>query len=149
MGMQQLADSLNFFIETRDYPNSVFTVAATSTSTQTGSDITNTNNGAIFFVTLTSVVATATVRVMLEGKDPISSRYVTIASVSLDGLSVTTTGNATQVIYVYPGAVTPGGAGQVFGVPLPRTFRMKASITVINATATSAVAMTVGMNPVR
>ncbi len=149
MGVMQLIDSLNFYIETRDLPSAVFSVTATSTSTQTGSDQTNTSPGALFHVSFVTVAATATVRVMIQAKDPVSGLYAVMASVSIDELSVTTTGNLNRLLYVYPGAGTPGGTATAVGVPLSRIFRVQASITVINATATSAVALNVGMTPLK
>lgn len=145
-----LVDELDFYADTRDV-GAVLTVTATSTGTQNGVDTSNTGTGALFYVAFTSVVATATVRVNIQAKDPVSGLYITFASLSLDNVSVTTTANALSALYVYPGAFAAGGnaAGLggigVNGVSMPRVFRVQASITVINATATSAVAMTVGM----
>lgn len=143
----KVLDSANLYVENTDLSTAVLTVTATSTATKNGADQTNLlHTGGLFYVVFTSVVATSTVRVNVQGKDPISGNYITVASVSIDAVSVTTNGNASQAIYVYAGAV--GGNANVFGVPLPRTYRVQASITVINATATSAVTMTIGQSKI-
>jgi hypothetical protein len=144
-GVNTPVDELDFYLDTRDISGPVLNVTATSTQTVNGADLQNTGPGAVFYVSFVSVVATATVRVNLQAKDPVSSLYFTIASLSVDGISVTTTGNPLQALYVMPGAATAPTNGTLVQLPMPRTFRVQASITVINATATSAVAMKVGM----
>jgi hypothetical protein len=125
------------------------TVTATSTSTQNGgSTFNNSYRGAQFPVIFTSVVATCTVRINIQQTDT-SGYFFTIASLSIDNVS---TGQGSvgaphpqnSLLVVYPGAIA--GNQTTVGEPLPGQFRVQASITVINTTATSAVAFFVNFD---
>jgi len=150
-GVNTQIDEVNIFVAAQDL--TALTITATSTSTQNSSDITNygMHKGGIFYVAFVSVLATSTIRINIQGKDPVSGGYLTLASLSIDGISVTTTGNAAQSILIYLGCATVAVNGSnvnlSVGIPLPKIFRVQASITVL-ATATSAVAMTVGMSKI-
>lgn len=143
-GVNTLIDSLNFFVQSRDI--TVLTVTATATSTQTGSDQVNTlHKGAIFNVAFTTISATCTVRIAIQGRDDVAGVYYTIASLSLDGI---TTGNLTSLsstnpIYVYPGIATTQYSGQGVNTVLPQKFRAIASI---GGATTSLAAVSFNLN---
>lgn len=143
-------DRLGFFIDNSQATGNSLVVTATSTSTQFGASVLNTSyRGGFFSVDFTSVVATCTVKILLQSKDP-GGYFYTVASMSVDNVS---TGQGSvgaphannALLIVYPGA-TGGSNNTTIGEPLPGIFRTIASITVINLTTTSAVAFTLGYN---
>lgn len=130
MGNVTQIDSANIFVENTD--STVLTVSGSATGTYTGSDFTNLQNrGARFYIAFTSIFATSTVRINIQNKDSMSGLYMTVATVSLDGL---TTGNKVTVnsALLYPGilAASVSVAGETpFGFPVSRVMRVIASIT--------------------
>ena len=147
-GVNTLVDELDFYMETRDIAGSVLTIVSTATQTVNGVTVQQTGAGAIFYINPNPILATCTARYNLIANDPVSGRVFVLASLSLDGLAVTTTGNGFQILYVTPQAATgingTGATVTTFVQPLPRNLRVQASITVASS-ATGAYSGTVGM----
>jgi len=156
-GVNILIDSANIFVEHFVYltatgsVGSALTVNASATGTYNGTDIvTQTHKGGRFFISMTTIGATCTVRFNLQSKDPLSGLYVTVASLSLDSL---TTGNINTIfaMNVYPGigASNANSAAEWgFNETFSKTMRLQASITATASVGGAAVTMAVGLNKV-
>jgi len=97
--------------------------SAARTTTQTGSDQTNRNARGIAVVLDMTAVGTGSVTLTIEGKDPLSGKYVTL----LAGIAVTT--NSTNVYTVYPGYAATANVSA--NAALWRTWRV--NVTANNA----------------
>ena len=131
-GVNTLVDEVNIFVQAQDI--TALIVSVTVTGTFNGEDIINygLHKGGYFVIGMASMNATSTVRMNIQGKDAASGGYYTIASLSVDAVSVTTTGNLAQAILIYPAIASLGVNGaniQTIGVPLPKVYRVQASIT--------------------
>jgi len=147
--VQTATDVADFFVGSLDLPLTTLAVtvavalniSATAGSTNNSLDQTNTlHKGAWFFLNVASIsVNTATLAVQLNGKNPQGGGYITLARLSLDGI---TNGNANSPmpIGVYPGFTAPtqpAASGtnpisgvQGFSIPLPKIFQVQASLTI-------------------
>lgn len=145
-----LIDSLNFFVQAADQATSILTVTASATGTFTGVSLTNTlHKGGMFFINLTTVAATCTVRFNLMGIDPVSGGSGVIGNISLDAIS---TGNIGNISWqVYPGIVTTVGTTNVEyhnnGIFSQKIF-LQASITATASAGGAAVSFTTGLSKV-
>lgn len=153
MGVEVLKDSVNIYVQAQDIAGLTISGISATGTTFNGSDLTNTwHKGAYFLVAMASMNATATVRVQIQGKDSISGLYYTITSLSIDAVSVTTTGNLAQTICIYPAIATVAAAGgnitQAVGLPLPKTFRVQASLSFQASATANASNMTVSVNKI-
>jgi hypothetical protein len=147
-----IIDSLNFFVESRDFGN-VFDIATTATGGSTSADIQNTAQvGGMFFITLASItVNSATLALNINAKDVGEGTYFPYARVSLDGLTASSSLQYVALFYVgavsTPGASGVGIAGSIngnvvnFGLPLPGTFNVVSSLTIGAVTATNSQTM--------
>lgn len=147
-GVNTLVDDLDFYVETRDSASAALTITATASTSIAGATLQNTGPGGIFYVTFTSIGSTCTCRLSWQGKDPVSGLFYTFASLSLDGLSVTNTvgGQAMNTVYITGNAVSLGYTNvTMFQFPMPRVFRVYASITV-NSTASNLANAGLSMN---
>lgn len=127
LGQAAMAASLPVTLSSDQYPGDVTILASGSrTTTQTGSDLTNSNaKGVRVVLDMTDVTASPSVTLSIEAKDAISGKYSTL----LTGAAVTTV--TTNVYVVYPG-LTPSANAIVSDV-LPHTWRAK--VTANNANA--------------
>lgn len=158
MGMQQLADSLNFFVESETFlaptgsVGSVLTVTASATGTYNGTDFTNTvHKGGVLFAAFTTIAATCTVRLNLQSKDPLSGLYLTIASLSIDGVTASNVTNGPlYVMKVYPGIAAAAGNTQEqhYNDVFSRTMRLQASITATASVGGAAVSFQTGLSKI-
>jgi hypothetical protein len=99
--------------------------SASRTTTQTGSDETNSYHRGLYVVLDMTTVGTGSVTLTVQGKDIASGKYYTI----LAGAAVTT--NSTNVYKVYPGLTASANA--VASDYLPSTYRIL--VTANNANA--------------
>jgi len=156
-GVNILIDSANIFVEHFVYltatgsVGSALTVNASATGTYNGTDIvTQTHKGGKFFINFTTIGATCTVRFNLQSKDPLSGLYVTVASISLDGI---TTGNINSLfsMHVYPGIASSNANSTAewnFSETFTKTMRLQASITATASVGGAACTIGVGLNKV-
>ena len=150
MGMQTLIDSADFFVQSRDIGTpALLNVTATATGTNVSADQQNTlQKGVCLYVNLTSVAATATLGINLQGKDPVSGNYALIARASLDA-QATLAAASTSMVQVYPGLTTQAslsGGSAVLNAVLPMTWRIAVSITAIASGGGANVGYTVGQS---
>ena len=159
MGVMNIADSVQLYVETQNWPYNGASQASaayqsvTSTATQTinGANVTNTwHKGVDVVVNFTQIAATCTVALNLQTLDPASGNYATIARCSLDSV---TTGNINSpyIWSVYPNIVSTvgvqAGQGNTFytsGI-IPRTMRVQASITATASLSDAAISYTMAL----
>jgi hypothetical protein len=112
---------------------SLLTLAAANANTN-GADQTNSfASGISVVVDITAITGVgATLVVTLEGKDPVSGKYYTILA------SAGLTAVGTTVLKVFPNATA--AANLAVNAPLPKTYRVRATIT----GTTPAITATVG-----
>ena len=148
-GIVKASDSVDFFVQALDLPLTSIAVTATvalnilATATGTNNSldqVVTLHKGAWFYLTVASIsVNTATLAVQINGKNPQGGAYITLARLSLDGI---TNGNSSSAmpIVVYSGATAPtqpAASGtnpisgvQGFSIPLPKVFQVQASLTI-------------------
>jgi hypothetical protein len=131
-GVFKLVDSVDFFVQAQDASSAVLNISATATGSQASADITNTaHKGAVFFVTITSLAVASTIGVNINGKDPLTLAYMTLARVSLDGANAgapLTTAFAVYPEFTTQASLAAGGSGQGVSSALSRVFQVVASV---------------------
>lgn len=156
MGNMRIIDSINLFVESQDFSiqgsNALLTVTASATGTYTSTAASNTFNlGATYFVNVATVGATCTIALNLQGRDPVSGNYQTIARVSLDAVQATTATSALWTWQVYPGITSSLGTTGIgtndfaTSKALPRNTQIVASITATASVGGAATSLTIGM----
>ena len=149
-GVNTAIDSLDFFVQARDVTTAVITVTATATSTQNSPDQVNTlHKGATLFLNMVSVAATTTVGLNIQGKDPVSGNYATIARASLDAQA--TNAVSTNALIIYPGVTAQaslGSVGSAVNIALPMTWRVQASITATASQGGAGASFTIGVSKI-
>jgi len=131
--LQTAVDSTDFFVESRDITTALLNISATATGSNNSADQVNTlHKGVALFINITSIAATATIGINVQGKDPVSGNYVTLTRISLDA-QATLAATSTSMFEVYPGLTTsvPAtvGTNGALNLALPKTWRVQASIT--------------------
>jgi len=113
----------------------LLTLAAASTN-QTGNDNTNPwGKGLTVVVDITAITgAGATMTVVIEGKDPVSGKYYTLLT------SAALAAVATTVLRVDPRI--PGSANVTAQLPMPKTWRVRATIAGTTPAVTANVSAT-------
>ena len=145
MGAMTLTDELFFYVAVRDDTSSVLTVASSINNTVVGASLVNTQHrGGTFYLNVNAVSVTCTIAINVQGKDPVSNNYLTIARASIDAVAATAV-SAMYGFQLYPTA-TLGGSGTNPSVAavLPRVFRLVASITA-GTTTTCSLNFTTGL----
>lgn len=156
MGVETAIDSVGLFVENGPQQGVSATLAAalvmaTATSTQTvnGADQTLTRQtGCVFWVNVVgSVRATTSVKILIQAKNELTGAYIVLTSLSLASIDTTNDGAAfSQQIWVAKGVTATGGIVNVYPNPLPRVYRVQASITVQATSTLGAVRLEVGQS---
>lgn len=93
--------------------------SAARTASTNSSDMTNHNQtGLTAFLDITGLGVGSTLQLLVQGKDPVTGNYVTLAN----GSAQATTG--TTFVHIYPGA-SAGLSDGFASAPLPRTWRIR------------------------
>ena len=145
MGAMTLTDELFFYVAVREDTTSILTVAASINNTVNGTSLTNTqHSGATFYLNVNAVSVTCTIALNVQGKDPVSNNYLTIARASIDAVAATAV-SAMYGFQLYPTATVGGSTtNPSVSAILPRVFRLVASITA-STTTTCSLNFTTGL----
>lgn len=150
-----LIDNANLYVQSQDYVDSsgngasLLTVTASATGTYTSPEFTNTlHKGGVIFLNLTTVSATCTIGITLQGKDPYSGNFGNLGRVSID--AVTASFTVRPITWtMYPGVLEATATldyhhNSVFS----RICRVVVSVTATASAGNAALSFTTGLTKI-